>query len=163
MGARGNQVAVKSHSYPITVHWTAERGEGTRSHRSYSRNHSVAGDGKPEIAASSDPAFRGDRSRYNPEELLVASISSCHMLWYLHLCSVNGISVVEYHDDARGTMAESDDGSGQFTRVDLRPAVTIASGDSARALELHREAHRLCFVARSVNFPVDVTAEIAHR
>ena len=161
MGARGNQVAVKSHSYPITVHWTAERGEGTRSHRSYSRNHSVAGDGKPEIAASSDPAFRGDRSRYNPEELLVASISSCHMLWYLHLCSVNQIVVLEYKDAPVGVMAEHEDGSGEFVSVELRPVVRIAAGsDAARAQALHAEAHHLCFIARSVNFSVENKPEI---
>jgi organic hydroperoxide reductase OsmC/OhrA len=135
--------------------------EGTKSYRSYSRDHSIGGDGKPEILASSDPAFRGDASRYNPEELLVASLASCHMLWYLHLCSVNGISVLEYRDEAFGTMQESDDGSAQFTHVNLRPAVTIARGDLTRSLELHHEAHRLCFIARSVNFPVEVTAEIA--
>lgn len=152
---------MKSHSYPVTVRWTAANGEGTKSYRSYSRAHSIGCDGKPEILASSDPAFRGDASRYNPEELLVASISSCHMLWYLHLCSVNGIIVVEYRDDASGTMEETDDGSARFTRATLRPAVTIAGGDATRARELHHEAHRLCFIARSVNFPIEVAPEVA--
>jgi organic hydroperoxide reductase OsmC/OhrA len=161
MWAHGKQVALKRHAYPVTVRWTAVDGEGTKSYRSYSRAHSIGGDGKPEILASSDPAFRGDASRYNPEELLVASISSCHMLWYLHLCSVNAITVVDYRDDASGTMEEADDGSARFTRVTLHPAVTIAAGDSAKALELHHEAHRLCFIARSVNFPVEVAPEIA--
>jgi organic hydroperoxide reductase OsmC/OhrA len=161
MWAHEKQVALKTHAYPVTVRWTATNGEGTKSYRSYSRAHSIGGDGKPEILASSDPAFRGDASRYNPEELLVASLSSCHMLWYLHLCSVNTITVVEYRDDASGTMEETEDGSARFTRVTLRPAVTITSGDPAQALELHHEAHRLCFIARSINFPVEVAPEIA--
>lgn len=161
MWAHGKEVALKRHAYQVTVRWTAPDNEGTKSYRSYSRAHSIGSDGKPEILASSDPAFRGDASRYNPEELLVASISSCHMLWYLHLCSVNAITVVDYRDDASGSMEESDDGSARFTRVTLHPAVTIAGGDSAKALELHHEAHRLCFIARSVNFPVEVAPEIA--
>ncbi len=150
----------KKHAYAVVVRWSAGDGDGTATYRSYSRDHSIGADGKAEIGASSDPAFRGDASRYNPEELLVASLSSCHMLWYLHLCAINGIVVVAYRDDAAGDMEENPDGSGQFARVELRPAVTLASGDANRALELHHEAHRLCFIARSVNFSVVVTPEI---
>jgi organic hydroperoxide reductase OsmC/OhrA len=152
--------ALKTHTYGTCVRWSAAGGEGTTNYRSYSRNHTIGAAGKPEIAASSDPAFRGDSARYNPEELLVASLSSCQMLWYLHLCSVNGITAVGYRDDASGTMEESSDGSARFLQVDLRPVVTIAAGDRAKALALHDEAHRLCFIARSVNFPVQVRAEI---
>ena len=152
---------MKTHTYGTYVHWTSSSGEGTSSYRSYSRDHTIGGKGKPEIAASSDPSFRGDPARYNPEELLVASVSSCHMLWYLHLCSVNGIKVVDYADNASGAMEEND-GSGQFVEVELRPVVTILSAtDRERALALHREAHQLCFIARSVNFPVKVDATIA--
>jgi organic hydroperoxide reductase OsmC/OhrA len=150
---------VKSHQFKTHVRWSAN-GEGTKSYRGYSRNFTISAHGKTDIAGSSDPAFRGDATRYNPEELLVASLSSCHMLWYLHLCSVNGITVLEYSDAAAGTMKESD-GSGQFVRVTLRPGSTVSAGDDlARALALHEEAHRLCFIARSVNFPVDVEAEV---
>jgi organic hydroperoxide reductase OsmC/OhrA len=153
---------VKIHTYGTYVHWTAANGEGTKSYRSYSRNYTIGAAGKPEIAGSSDPAFRGDASRYNPEELLVASLSSCHMLWYLHLCSVSGITVVDYRDSASGAMEEDGSGLAQFESVDLRPVVTIAGeADRVKALELHREAHRLCFIARSVNFPVKVEAKIA--
>jgi organic hydroperoxide reductase OsmC/OhrA len=121
----------------------------------------ITAHGKAGIEGSSDPAFHGDATRYNPEELLVASLSSCHMLWYLHLCSVNGIAVLDYRDDAAGTMEEGN-GAGQFVKAELRPKITIArGGDSVRALALHDEAHRLCFIARSVNFPVDVEADIA--
>jgi organic hydroperoxide reductase OsmC/OhrA len=151
---------VKSHQYKTDVRWSAD-GEGTKSYRSYSRNFTITAHGKADIAGSSDPAFRGDAMRYNPEELLVASLSSCHMLWYLHLCSVNGITVLEYGDAATGTMEEND-GSGQFVRVTLRPAVKVSLGDDlTRALALHEEAHRLCFIARSVHFPVDVEAEVS--
>lgn len=152
---------MKTHTYGTYVHWSASSGEGTASYRSYSRDHIIGGMGKPEIAASSDPSFRGNATRYNPEELLVASLSSCHMLWYLHLCSVNGIKVVDYADQASGAMEEND-GSGQFVEVELRPVVTILGATGrARALELHHEAHQLCFIARSVNFPVKVDAKIA--
>ncbi len=150
---------MKSHQYTTHVRWSAD-GEGTKSYRSYSRNFTIAAQGKPDIAGSSDPAFRGDALRYNPEELLVASLSACHMLWYLHLCSVNEIVVLDYRDAATGTLEERD-GSGQFVRVTLRPAVKVSPGnDLARAIALHEEAHRLCFIARSVNFPVDVEPEV---
>ena len=150
---------MKTHEYRTFVHWSAD-GAGTVSYRSYSRNHSLGAPGKPEIAASSDAAFRGDAARYSPEDLLVASLSSCHMLWYLHLCAVNGVTIVEYHDDATGRMEVSSDGSGRFTSVTLRPRATVAAGDPDRALALHEEAHRLCFIARSVNFPVEVEGAI---
>jgi len=153
---------VKSHQYNAHVRWSAG-GQGTTSYRSYSRNFTISSQGKADIAGSSDPAFRGDATRYNPEELLVASLSSCHMLWYLHLCSVNSIVVLDYLDDASGTMEEGG-GFGQFVKAELRPKITIVrGGDSGRALALHQEAHRLCFIARSVNFPVEVEAEIAEK
>ncbi|HEY6327463.1 MAG TPA: OsmC family protein [Candidatus Cybelea sp.] len=151
----------KTHTYTTDVHWSAAGGEGTKNYRSYRRDHAISVEGKPEIPASSDPSFRGDRTRYNPEELLVASLSSCHMLWYLHLCSINGIAVLDYRDRATGTMREEGDGAGRFVGAELRPQVTVAPDcDRVRALALHEEAHRLCFVARSVNFPVEVRADI---
>jgi organic hydroperoxide reductase OsmC/OhrA len=152
----------KQHQYAVSVAWTGNDGSGTQSYRSYRRDHEISAAGKPVIPGSSDPAFRGDRARYNPEELLVASLSSCHMLWYLHLCAVNGIVVLDYRDEADGTMQEEEDGGGAFVHVVLKPRVTIASGgDRAKALALHEEAHHLCFIARSVRFAVDVAAEIA--
>ena len=154
---------MKQHSYEVRVDWTGNDGEGTKTYRSYRRDHTIAAEGKPLIPGSSDPNFRGDASRYNPEELLVASLSSCHMLWYLHLCAVNHVTVIEYQDAASGVMQEGEDGSGEFVRVTLRPKVKIAAGnddDRARALALHEEAHRFCFIARSVKFPVEVAPEI---
>jgi organic hydroperoxide reductase OsmC/OhrA len=160
LGAGGP--TVKVHSYNVRVDWTGNDGVGTKSYREYRRDHTIIVDGKPDIRGSSDPSFRGDRSRFNPEELLVASLSSCHMLWYLHLCAVNHVTVLEYRDAAEGFMEEEESGAGQFVRVQLRPAVKLAVGsDGARALALHEEAHHNCFIARSVNFPVEIAAEFA--
>ena len=147
---------MKTHEYNIGLRWTGNRGTGTSGYRAYGRDHEITGPSKQTvIEGSSDAHFRGDAARYNPEDLLVASLSACHMLSYLHLCAVNDIVVTVYEDDAVGTMAENSDGSGQFTEVTLRPRVTITpESDAGKALELHEEAGRLCFIARSVNFPV---------
>lgn len=152
---------MKQHSYKLQVDWTGNTGQGTKSYSGYRRDHIISAAGKPELPGSSDPHFRGDPSRYNPEELLVAALSSCHMLWYLHLCAVNHVTVVSYHDAASGVMEEQEDGSGAFVRVSLKPTVKISAGDDqARAKALHEEAHRLCFIANSVSFPVEVEPEI---
>jgi organic hydroperoxide reductase OsmC/OhrA len=151
----------KEHRYSVTVTWTGNTGAGTSGYRNYERAHEISAEGKPAIAASSDPVFRGDRARWNPEELLLAALSGCHQLAYLHLCAVAGVVVTEYVDHAEGVMAMTPDGAGQFVRVMLRPRVTIAPGsDAAKAKELHHEAHEMCFIARSVNFPVEAEAEI---
>ena len=152
---------MKHHTYEVHVDWTGNDGEGTKTYKGYRRDHIIASEGKPQIQASSDPAFRGDQSRYNPEELLVASLSSCHMLWYLHLCATNQVTVLDYRDAASGVMEEGDNGTGEFVRVVLRPVVTVSTGDDrTKALALHHEAHRFCFIARSVRFPVDIVPEI---
>jgi organic hydroperoxide reductase OsmC/OhrA len=145
----------RMHSYDISVAWTGNRGTGTSGCRAYERDHDVSADGLPTIAGSSDPAFRGDPGRWNPELELTAALSQCHMLWYLHLCAAAGVTVTGYTDDAHGVMTESADGSGYFTEVVLRPQVTVASQDMIeRATDLHRDAHAKCFIANSVNFPV---------
>jgi organic hydroperoxide reductase OsmC/OhrA len=145
----------KKHRYTLEVVWTGDQGSGTSRYDAYSRNHLIRAANKPAIDASSDPAFRGDPSRHNPEELFVASLSSCHMLWYLHLCATNGVVVTGYIDEPVGTMEETAQGNGRFTDVLLRPRVTIgAGGDTALAARLHHEAHDFCFIANSVNFPV---------
>jgi organic hydroperoxide reductase OsmC/OhrA len=152
---------VKDHRYKVSVTWTGNTGEGTKTYRGYRRDHIISATGKPDIPGSSDPAFRGDATRYNPEDLLVASASTCHMLWYLHLCAVNGITVLDYLDSAEGTMQEYENGSGKFVHATLRPKITItADSDAEKARELHHEAHKLCFVANSLNFPIEVEAEI---
>jgi organic hydroperoxide reductase OsmC/OhrA len=152
------------HHYQARVGWTGNRGTGTSGYRDYARAHEVSSGDKPMIAGSADPAFRGDAARWNPEEILVVSLSQCHMLWYLHLCAAAGIVVVDYVDEASGTMVEDADGGGHFTEVTLRPHVTVsASTDLDAARELHARAHRLCFIARSVNFPVHHEPLIAHQ
>lgn len=155
-------MAVRQHCYKITNTWTGNRGTGTSAYAAYSRDHEISGAGKnSSILCSSDPSFRGDPGRYNPEELLVASLSACHMLWYLHLCSDAGIVVTGYQDEAEGSMVEQEDGSGEFTGVVLRPRVTITDPSRiAEAASLHARADELCFVARSVRFPVTLEPAI---
>ena len=143
------------HSYTVTIRWTGNRGTGTSDYRAYGRTHEIVARGKAVIDGSSDPAFRGEADRYNPEDLLVASLSACHLLSYLHLCADAGIAVLEYADDANGVMVETKDTGGHFTEVVLRPRVVIRHGDDqAMATTLHDRAHHLCFIANSVNFPV---------
>jgi organic hydroperoxide reductase OsmC/OhrA len=150
----------KEHHYKTQLRWTGNRGEGTTHYRGYDRDHVLSVHGKPEIPGSSDPNFRGNPQRYNPEELLVASLSACHMLWYLHLCSENKVIVVDYQDHAEGTMLETSDGGGHFSVVILRPVVTVAGEDMVRRAEqLHHEANKLCYIANSCNFPVRHEAE----
>jgi organic hydroperoxide reductase OsmC/OhrA len=142
------------HSYSVQIRWTGNLGKGTGSYTGYSRNHEITAPGKGVLDCSSDPSFRGDSARYNPEELLVASLSSCHMLWYLHLCAESGITIVDYDDAATGQMTETRDG-GRFTEVILAPTVRISATSDAKVAEsLHSRAHELCFIASSVNFPV---------
>jgi len=151
----------KTHHYAVTVTWTGNTGTGTSGYRNYERRHEISAGQKPIIPGASDPAFRGDAARWNPEELLVASLSACHKLWYLHLCAEAGIVVLAYVDHAEGEMEETADGSGCFRRVVLRPRITVAAGsDIAKARELHHSAHAKCFIANSVNFPVQVEPEI---
>ena len=147
---------MNTHQYKTTLRWTGNQGTGTSNYRAYARNHEITGPLKvTTLQGSADAHFRGDATKYNPEDLLIASLSACHMLSYLHLCAINNIVVTEYSDDATGTMAENPDGSGQFTEVALRPRVTVTpESNTATALRLHEDAGKLCFIARSVNFPV---------
>ena len=151
----------KTHAYDVSVRWTGNRGTGTSGYRDYGREHEVAGSG-PTIPGSSDPAFRGDPARWNPEELLVASLAQCHLLWFLHVASDAGVIVTGYVDTPTGTLTMDDPaqpggeaGSGRFTGVTLRPVVTVADDSMAeRVAGLHKRAAELCFIARSVGFPV---------
>jgi organic hydroperoxide reductase OsmC/OhrA len=148
------------HHYAVTVEWTGNRGTGTSGYQAYGRQHVIQAAGKPDIPGSSDPAFLGDKTRWNPEDMLVASTSACHKLWYLHLCSDAGIRVLSYRDDAVGTMVE-DAGGGHFTQIVLRPQVVIQDGDDReRAHALHEAAHQQCFIANSLNFPVRCEATV---
>ena len=143
------------HSYAVQVVWTGNRGTGTSSYRAYDRAHEIRIANKPTILGSSEPVYRGDSTRHNPEELLVAALSACHMLWFLHLAAEAGIVVTEYRDDATGTMQDTSDGGGRFTEVVLHPTVvTSAAADEAIVNGLHHRSHDLCYIASSVNFPV---------
>ena len=144
----------KIHFYEVNVRWTGNTGQGTATYRTYERSHEITVEGKPLIFGSSDPNFRGDKTKYNPEELLVASLSACHLLWYLHLCASAKLVVTDYVDRPIGRMTETADGGGRFTEVVLKPVVTMQSGDLALIEQLHEKAHHMCFIANSVNFPI---------
>lgn len=147
---------MKKHNYKVTLEWTGNKGSGTFDYRSYGRNHKIDIENKPDsLLGSSDPNFRGDSTRYNPEELFMSSISACHMLWYLHLCSVNGVIVTEYQDIATGVLEEDADGSGRFKSVTLHPTILVSESTMIdKAKELHHDANKMCFIANSLNISV---------
>lgn len=139
----------------MQLYWTGNLGKGTEKYHAYSREHIISVENKTPIQGSSDPAFLGDSTKYNPEELLLASIASCHMLWYLHLATTKGMVVLDYIDNAKGVMIEKEDGSGYFESVSLYPEVTIADPTQIElANALHVEANKFCFIANSLNFKV---------
>jgi organic hydroperoxide reductase OsmC/OhrA len=143
----------REHHFAARLVWTGAEAGPTRTYEDYDRTWRVEVAGKPALEGSSDPTFRGDAAKYNPEDLLVVALASCHMLSYLALCARAGIEVASYEDAAAGTMAIKD-GRMRFVEVTLAPRVAIGAGDLERAEALHAEAHALCFVANSVNFPV---------
>ena len=149
-----------NHNYKLTLKWTGNKGTGTSGYRAYDRNHEILIEGKTTLLGSADPSFHGDKTVHNPEDLLLASLSACHMMSYLHVCVKAGIVVTNYVDNATGIMTVNKDGSGHFIEVTLNPIVTITDESQlAKANELHQEANKLCFIANSVNFPVMHIAE----
>ncbi|WP_411373494.1 OsmC family protein [Arthrobacter sp. MPF02] len=149
-------MGISEHRYALAVQWTGNLGAGTSSYRGYSRDHDVVIPGLPVLKGSADSTFHGDKDRYNPEQLLLAALAQCHMLSYLHVAVKHGVVVTDYRDEASGLLRLNRDGSGQFEKVTLRPRVTVAdAGQAELAGRLHHEANRVCFIARSVNFPVD--------
>ena len=147
-------MAQREHHYRVNIEWVGNKGQGTESYKAYSRDFTISALNKAEISGSSDPAFLGDKSRWNPEDLLLASASACHKLWYLHLCAEAGISVCAYLDRAEGSMIDGD--RGHFTRITLRPEIVIREGDDIQlATDLHHQAHQQCFIANSLNFPIE--------
>ena len=145
----------KDHHYKLQLRWDGDPAAGTASYATYDRRFRVLVDGKPALAGSADPLFRGDRTLHNPEDLFVAAIASCHMLSYLALCARSGVSVVSYVDDARASLRLQPDGGGRFEHVALRPRVQIATGgDLACALALHERAHETCFIASSCGITI---------
>src|SRR5690554_3443452 len=144
-----------AHHYAIELVWTGNRGTGTSGYKAYGRDHVLSAAGKHDIAASSDRTFHGDADRWNPEELLLAALSQCHLLSYLHVAASAGVVVTDYRDEAVGTMQQTDDGGGHFTSATLRPVVTVESPEMVeKAMGLHHDAAKKCFIAASVNFPV---------
>jgi organic hydroperoxide reductase OsmC/OhrA len=154
---------MKKHQYNAKIHWTGNQGKGTENYKVYKRDYTITIKGKTqEILGSSDPAFLGDASRYNPEDLFLTSVSSCHMLWYLHLCATNNIIVTNYTDNAIGTMEETKNGSGKFTGITLQPTITITDKNNIKkAQTLHQGANNMCFIANSLNFKVSHKANIS--
>lgn len=148
-------MALGEHHYALTATWTGDRGTGTSGYRDYARDVTISVEGKPDLLASADKPFRGDPARWNPEDMLLAALSECHLLSYLHACVTAGVVVVSYRDQATGTMTEDGRSGGAFTDVLLRPEVVVAEPSMIeRAERAHAEAHRMCFIANSVNFPV---------
>jgi len=153
-------MAQQEHRYRVSVEWRGNRGSGTSGYREYGREHTIHSGNKPEILGSADPAFCGDSARWNPEDLLLASASACHKLWYLHLCADAGIAVLAYQDEAEGTMVDGPSG-GRFKQIVLHPHVTIRAGDDPHMAEhLHHVAHEKCYIANSVNFPIQCQPSI---
>ena len=146
---------MKIHNYTINLNWTGNKGVGTNTYKDYDREYTIQAKDKAMIKGSSDPAFLGNPALYNPEELLLASIASCHMLWYLHLCAANKIIVLAYQDQPSGKMIENKDGSGKFSEVTLFPKITLTDKTMLEKAEnLHKEANKFCFIANSCNFPI---------
>ncbi|HXW35600.1 MAG TPA: OsmC family protein [Acidimicrobiales bacterium] len=153
-----------TYRYELTARWTGNLGEGTSAYHAYGRNFEIIGNGKPVLLGSADSSFRGDSSKYNPEELLLAALSGCHLLWYLNLCADAGVVVISYEDHPRGTMILGKDGRGAFSEALLCPKVCVKSEDmKPLAADLHEKANELCFIARSVNFPVRHDSKIVSK
>lgn len=145
----------QEHNYKLTSVWNGNKGEGTKNVRAYDRSHTVSIQGKPELHLTTDNPAVGDKTKLNPEDLLVTAISSCHMLSYLYVCALEGIVIHNYIDNATGVMIENKAGGGSFKEVSLNPTFTVADENmKARAIELHHKAHEICYIANSVNFEV---------
>lgn len=145
----------KTHDFTATVVWTGNRGDGTKQYKGYDRTWRIATPGKLPVECSNDPMLGGDPNKPNPEDLLLASLASCHMLWYLHLACNAGIVVKSYEDAPLGIGETGSRGEGRFIKAVLRPRIVVARGaDLAKADQLHHDVHDFCFIARSVNFPV---------
>ena len=154
---------MKKHKYEISLKWTGNLGKGTKDYNSYSRDYRIKSEFKDELNLSSDPNFRGDKSKYNPEELLLISVSACHQLWYLHLCSESGIIIEHYEDNPIGIMIEEENGKGRFTEINLNINITLdKSSDIKKAKLLHQKANEMCFIANTLNIKVKHKVDINH-
>ena len=143
------------HNYKLTAVWTGNKGDGTKNVRTYDRSHTVSIQGKPDLFLTTDNPAVGDKSKLNPEDLLVSALSSCHMLSYLYLCSLEGVVITSYLDNATGIMIENESGGGKFKEVTLNPIVSVTEESMVeKAIALHHKAHEICYIANSVNFEV---------
>ena len=143
------------HNFKLTAEWTGNKGDGTKNVRTYDRSNTISIEGKPELFLTTDNAAVGDKSKLNPEDLLVAALSSCHMLSYLYLCSLEGVIITSYLDNATGIMIENESGGGKFKEVTLNPIVSVTEESMLeKAIVLHHKAHEICYIANSVNFEV---------
>jgi organic hydroperoxide reductase OsmC/OhrA len=145
---------IREHSFAIAVTWSGNRGTGTSGYKDYDRAHLVAAEGKESIAGSAAKVFHGDAVKWNPEEMLVAALSQCHMLSFLHVATSTGVVVQSYQDEASGILTTNAEGGGSMTSVTLRPRVEISAGTPAQVVALHHRARELCFIANSINFPL---------
>jgi organic hydroperoxide reductase OsmC/OhrA len=146
------------HHYQLKAEWTGNTGKGTQNVRSYDRSHTVKIQGKPELLLTTDNPQVGDKSKLNPEDLLLTAVSSCHMLSYLYVCAMEGIVITAYTDDATGLMVEKESGGGSFKIIQLHPMVHVADESMIeKAIQLHHKAHEICYIANSVNFEVRCT------
>lgn len=151
-----------AHHYACHLVWTGAAEGGTKRYDGYSREYRIDIAGKPPLVGSADPVFLGDPALHNPEDLLVAALSSCHFLSYAALCARHKIELVAYEDAASGTMEKVGEVT-RFTEVVLHPRATIAAGDLEKARALHAKAHEQCFIASSVNFDVRHEAVVVVR
>ncbi len=152
----------KQHNYALKIKWTGNKGEGTTRYDAYDRNYTISAENKTAILGSADAPFLGDITKYNPEDLLLASLSSCHMLWYFHLCADAGVIVLEYTDNPTGILVQNETGGGAFSEVILNPIVKVKENSMIeKAIKLHEKAHKSCFIANSVNFPVKCQPNIS--
>lgn len=148
-----------AHDYTARIRWTGNRGQGTASYKAYDRTWRVETPGKPPIDCSNDPLLGGDPGLHNPEDMLIAALSACHMLWFLHLASDAGVAVEAYEDDPLAVGETDAKGASRFLGATLRPRIAVPEGTDLALLDaLHARVHETCFIARSINFPVDVAA-----
>jgi len=153
-----------NHDYTARIVWTGNRGQGTASYRGYDRTWNVETPGKPVINCSNDPLLGGDPTLHNPEDMLIAALSACHMLWFLHLASDAGIVVEGYEDNPLAVGESLPSGAGRFLSATLRPHITLAPGSDPEAADsIHSRIHEVCFIARSVSFPVSYAASYTVR
>ncbi len=146
---------MKQHYYKLNVEWTGNKGTGTSHYKAYERSHTISIEGKPTLECSSDAPFLGDITKYNPEDFMLCSLATCHMLWYLHLCADEGIIVTQYTDTPTATLTQDETGAGKFTEVVLHPKVIVANASMIeKAIALHSKANSFCFMANSVNFKI---------